>query len=219
MTRLCKIMRNCVAVSMSRVGRAEISFAVQLATTMDSISSFVLNQQVKVKKLFTTNLDYRFEFEIIEFAFRVLSKFNKKKLFAINSTNLMFFNLIYYLMNFIKGFNFLDANVLESKTSKCRVVYFFVLLTFSALNVVKNITVDLAGDFSKQCATLVFFTGLAQVLNCSKSKQNQTTDQFFTTGDLQNAFAASKQIETLSLEGSNLGGCSSLNMRRVGIER
>lgn len=63
----------------------------------------------------------------------------------------------------------MDENLLTSRTSKCFVAHFFIVMTCSALIGIVNASIDFAGDFKRQCSALLFFFGALQVFKVKKS--------------------------------------------------
>lgn len=64
-----------------------------------------------------------------------------------------------------QGLNLLDENILQSRTSKGYVVYFFVVTTYTIASLLKNAAVDFTGDVVKQIPAFLLATGFIQVLN------------------------------------------------------
>lgn len=130
-----------------------VIFAAWLAMGVQGVLALARTCKDKVKKVFTTNLDYRLEFKIIEFIFGVFGRREALK----SWTHCDIF------LGFPEGFNPLNENLLRSTSSKCFVVYFLAALTLWTANSLKNAVIDFSGDTEKRFSAMIVFFASLQV--------------------------------------------------------
>lgn len=114
---------------------------------------------------------------------------------------------MFFHWQIIKAFNPLDANLLKSRASKIRVFYVFAALAFWTVNSLKNVTMDFAGDVSKQFSAMIIFIAMLQVCVVSSDLLRQERIRAFYNliGHRQNNYHAREQRKASVIEEPDFG--------------